>query len=62
MAVLEPTKGGFYIWKYVPSVPAAVIFILLFLATTSLMCWRIYKSRAWFCIPFAIGGFCQYSL
>lgn len=60
MAVLEPYKGGYYLWKYVPSIAAAVIFILLFLAMTALISWRMFKTKTWFCIPFAIGGFCKY--
>lgn len=58
MAVLEPTKGGYYLWKYVPSVAAAVLFILIFLVMTGLICYRMFRTKTWFCIPFAIGGFC----
>ncbi|KAF2194558.1 RTA1 like protein [Zopfia rhizophila CBS 207.26] len=60
MAQLEPYKGGFYLWNYLPSVPAAVIFILLFLAATAAISWRMYKTRTWFCVPFAVGGFCEF--
>lgn len=59
MAVLEPYKGGYYLWNYVPSIAAAVIFILLFLVMTALVSWRMFKTKTWFCIPFAIGGFCK---
>jgi hypothetical protein len=59
MAVLQTTKGGYYLWKYLPSVPAAVIFILLFLVMTGLIVWRMFRTKSWFCIPFAIGGFCK---
>ncbi|KAJ0353907.1 hypothetical protein COL154_011954 [Colletotrichum chrysophilum] len=27
MAVLEPFRGNYYLWKYLPSVPAAIIFL-----------------------------------
>ncbi|PLB40757.1 RTA1 domain-containing protein [Aspergillus candidus] len=56
MAQLEPYKGTYYLWKYVPSIPAAVIFALLFLLPTLFHIWKICKTRARFCIPFAIGG------
>lgn len=56
MAELQPYRGGYYLWKYLPSIPAAVIFLLLFLASTILISLKIYKARAWFCIVFAIGG------
>jgi hypothetical protein len=59
MAVLEPHKGGYYLWNYLPSVPAAVIFILAFLVMTSLITWRMWKTKTWFCTAFAIGGFCK---
>ncbi|KAJ8110435.1 hypothetical protein OPT61_g6728 [Boeremia exigua] len=60
MAVLEPLPGGYYLWNYIPSIAAAVIFILLFLAMTALISWRMFKTKTWFCIPFAIGGFFEF--
>lgn len=57
MAVLEPFRGNYYLWKYLPSVPAAVIFCIIFLTTTLAYVWKIWKTRAWFCIPMAIGGY-----
>lgn len=59
MAKLEPLEGGYYLWKYLPSIAAAVIFILLFLVMSILVSWRMFKTRTWFCIPFAVGGFCK---
>ncbi|KAK3934435.1 RTA1 like protein [Diplogelasinospora grovesii] len=57
MAQLQPYKGGYYLWKYVPSVEAAAIFCVLFLFATAAHSWRVWKTRTWFCIPFAIGGY-----
>jgi hypothetical protein len=57
MAELKPYKGNFYLWNYVPSLPAAVVFDVAFLAITILHIHRLYKTRLWFCIPFVIGGF-----
>lgn len=59
MAKLEPYKGGYYLWQYVPSIAAAVIFLLLFLGMTALVSWRMFKTRTWFCLPFALGGLCK---
>lgn len=59
MTKLETTKGGYYLWNYVPSIAAAVIFLLLFLGMTALISWRMFKTKTWFCLPFAIGGFCK---
>ena len=47
----------FYLWKYVPSVAAAVIFLILYLAASLMHTWRMARLRMWFCIPFVIGGF-----
>jgi hypothetical protein len=58
MAVLEPLIGGYYLWKYVPSIAAAIIFVLIFLVMTGLISYRMFRTKTWFCIPFAIGGLC----
>lgn len=60
MAKLEPYRGDYYLWNYIPSMAAAVIFIVLFLITTGLHTWRIYKTKSWFCIAFTIGCLCKY--
>ncbi|KAK0724867.1 RTA1 like protein-domain-containing protein [Lasiosphaeris hirsuta] len=57
---LQPYKGGYYLWKYIPSLAAAVIFTLLFLAATVLHSWRLYKTRLWLGIWFAIGGLMEF--
>lgn len=59
MAVLEPYRGDYYLWKYVPSKAAAAIFCVLFAIATMAHTWRIGKSRAWMAIPFAFGGFSE---
>ncbi|KAL4979001.1 RTA1 like protein-domain-containing protein [Aspergillus desertorum] len=56
MAKLEPYAGDYYLWEYIPSLPASVIFLLLFLAATLFHCWKAWKARARFCIPFCTGG------
>ncbi|KAK3322979.1 RTA1 like protein-domain-containing protein [Apodospora peruviana] len=54
---LQPYKGGYYLWKYVPSLPAAIIFALLFAGVTIAHCYRLWKTKLWrLCIWFAIGG------
>ncbi|EXL96622.1 RTA1 like protein-domain-containing protein [Fusarium oxysporum II5] len=56
---LLPYKGDFYLWSYVPSIPAAVIFIILFLVLSVAHTWKMIHNRLWFCIPFVIGGFLE---
>lgn len=62
MAVLLPYKGDYYLWHYLPSVPAAVIFLLAFLGCTIGTIWKSWKARVKFCIPFIVGTFCESSL
>lgn len=50
------------VWLYDPSVPVAVIFLLLFLGLTLAHCWRIWQTKAKFCIAFAVGGVCKSKL
>ncbi|KAJ5106232.1 hypothetical protein N7456_002907 [Penicillium angulare] len=56
MAKLEPLAGGYYVWHYVPSIAAAVIFIILFGVVTTYHFWKLFKTKVRFTIPFAIGG------
>ena len=57
-----PYKGDFYLWKYVPSMAAAVIFLIFYLVASFMHAWKMWTTRMWFCIPFVIGGFCSFSL
>ncbi|KAJ4326097.1 hypothetical protein N0V94_000259 [Neodidymelliopsis sp. IMI 364377] len=56
---LLPYKDNFYLWKYVPSMAAAVIFLILYLVASVTHMWKMWKMRMWFCIPFVIGGFLE---
>ncbi|ETS73333.1 hypothetical protein PFICI_14938 [Pestalotiopsis fici W106-1] len=59
MGELLPLKSGYYIWHYVPSLPAAIIFLALYLVVTLAQSWRLWRTRLWFCIPFVVGGFME---
>ncbi|TIA35381.1 RTA1-domain-containing protein [Aureobasidium pullulans] len=60
MAKLLPYSGDYYLWKYVPSIVGAVIFILLFICTTALNGYKTWKNKTWFCIPLVIGCFMEF--
>jgi hypothetical protein len=63
MAVLEPYPGTtVYLWNYVPNLPAAIIFAVLYLTMSCLISLRMYKTDTWFCSAFAIGCFSKSSL
>lgn len=61
MAQLKPYKGDFYLWDYLPSTVAAVIFIVLFIGATGFVGFRMVRTRTWFSIPFVLGGLCKSS-
>ena len=56
------TYRGVYIWKYVPSLPAAIVFAILFAVATAGHGWKMSRTRMWFCVPFVIGGACRVPL
>lgn len=60
---MSDSDGGVYAdWKYYqynPSMPAAVIFIILFLAVSVLHLYQMVRTRVWIFIPFVLGGFCK---
>ncbi|KAJ6078659.1 hypothetical protein N7467_008412 [Penicillium canescens] len=56
MTKLEPLKSGYYVWHYVPSIAASVIFTIIFSAITAIHFWKLFKTKVRFTIPFAIGG------
>lgn len=43
-------------WHYSPSIPASVIFFVLFLSVTSYHAYLLTRRKTWFCIPFVVGG------
>ncbi len=57
MPTLQQYYGG-YLWKYIPNLPAAVIFATLFFLATIAHTWKMLKYRTWYCSAFVIGGIC----
>lgn len=58
MPQLEKYLGKVYLWAYLPSLPAAITFAMLFLILTIAHTWKMFRTKMWFCIPFVIGGIC----
>ncbi|KAJ5638450.1 RTA1 like protein [Penicillium herquei] len=56
MTKLEPLASGYYVWQYIPSMIAAVIFLILFTLTTVFHFWKIFQTKVQYTLPFAIGG------
>lgn len=60
MAELKPFRGNYYLWHYVPSLFAAIIFIVIFLLLTIAHGYRMHQKRLWFCSPIVIGGLSKF--
>jgi len=54
------TYRGVYLWHYIPSLPAAILFAVLFALVTVAHGWKMISTRMWFCAPFVIGGICRF--
>ncbi|KAF2684556.1 RTA1 like protein [Lentithecium fluviatile CBS 122367] len=50
----------FKYFRYDPSMVAAVLFIVLFLAITAIHIYQMIRTRVWIFIPFVIGGFFEW--
>lgn len=48
-----------YFDHYKPSIAAAIIFVVLFSASTLSHTWQVWRRRTWYWIPFTIGGYCK---
>jgi hypothetical protein len=55
----EQATSEFKLYHYDPSVAAAVVFVVLFLATSVYHVWQMVKQRTWFFLAFIIGGICE---
>jgi hypothetical protein len=50
----------FLLYRYDPSMAAAVIFIVLFLAITGLHTYQLIMTRTWFFTCFVVGGYSMF--
>ncbi|KAE8154306.1 RTA1 like protein-domain-containing protein [Aspergillus avenaceus] len=49
----------FELYRYTPSLPAAIIFIVLFVLTTAYHLYQVLRSRCWYFLIFVTGGIFQ---
>ena len=60
MPELQPLEGTrYYLWFYIPNLPASLVFLVAFVIITILHAWRMFKTRIWYFIPFLVGGICK---
>ena len=58
----EIVPRSYIFWYYTPSLPVAVIFMLIFMGLTGLHPWKLFTTKTWFCIAFTLGGLCMFTL
>ncbi|OMP88658.1 Protein RTM1 [Diplodia seriata] len=58
----DDSLGGYKLYNYSPSLPAAIIFVIAFALTTSFHAFQLIKHKTWYMLAFLIGGFCTLAL
>lgn len=61
MASSEQDQDAFLLFRYTPSLAAAVIFALIFIALSLLHSYQVMVTRTWFFIAFLFGCYCTIS-
>lgn len=59
----DSDAGGydFALYRYTPSLPTAITAATVFGILTGGHFWRMFRNQTWFCLPFAVGGVCEFS-
>jgi hypothetical protein len=50
----------FKLYRYTPSLGAAIVFIICFGICASLHAWKIFQKRIFYFIPVLIGALCKH--
>lgn len=62
-ATEAPNDGfDFRLYRYTPSLPAAIISVVVFAVLTAVHVWRLKKARAYYFTAFTVGGVCTLPL
>ena len=56
----EIVPRSYTFWYYTPSLPTAVIFMLIFMGLTGVHSWK-FTTKTWFCIAFTLGSLCMFT-
>jgi hypothetical protein len=56
MSDTETQYGDFKLYRYDPSMAAAVIFIILFILVTTLHFYHMIRTKTYFFVPLVMGG------
>lgn len=52
----------FELYRYTPSLPAAIVSVAIFAVLTAVHVWRMLRARAFYFTPFVIGGIRKFLL
>lgn len=59
MASNTDGKADFKLYRYTPSLVAAILFTVLFVLATFYHLYQVVRTRSWYFIVFVIGGACK---
>jgi hypothetical protein len=62
MSVNENESASFELYRYTPSIAAAIVFIVLFVLATAYHLYQVVRTRSWFFTIFVVGGACEFNL
>lgn len=54
------TTIDFQLYRYVPSLAAAILFVVLFVLITAYHLYQVVRMRSWYMLVFVTGGICKY--
>jgi hypothetical protein len=54
--------ASFSFYRYVPALAAAVIFCILFFASTTIHLFQMVKTKTWYLTPLVVGCLCMYTI
>lgn len=55
----DASAFDFRLYRYTPSLPAAIVFVVVFAVLSGLHTWRLMRHRALYFTAFTIGGYCK---
>jgi hypothetical protein len=56
MSIKRDDGTDFVLYRFVPSLPLAIVSIVVFGLLSLAHTYRMFRTRSWFCVPFIIGG------
>jgi hypothetical protein len=59
MSANETGSVSFELYRYTPSLVAAIIFIVLFVLATLYHLYQVVRTRSWYFTIFVVGGACE---